>query len=163
MKKLLSLAVAFCLSLGCLTGCGETSNTGNNGGEATAATTTTTVQDEKKGADFKEIYDSVVATMDAKYFEAVTTGALKVASDGSYLSIDTNPTDVKGGNSAMMVAIYVEMLNLVHEKLGISEATSEKLNHVRALDGTQTITDNGIKITYLYHPDQGLQVMYENE
>ena len=42
MKKLLSFAVVFCLSFGCLTGCGETSNTGNNGGEATAATTTTT-------------------------------------------------------------------------------------------------------------------------
>jgi len=42
MKKLLSLAMAFCLSLGCLTGCGETTNAGNNGGEATAATTATT-------------------------------------------------------------------------------------------------------------------------
>ncbi len=42
MKKVLCFAIAFFLSFGCLTGCGETSNTGNNGGEATAATTTTT-------------------------------------------------------------------------------------------------------------------------
>ena len=125
----------------------------------TTAPTETTVS-EKKGVDFNEVYNRVIS----EYESLNARRAISVASDGSYLSVDTNPFDVDSDYMDITdSAIYYSVLLKVNEELGLSEATTNRMNHARALDGTQTISDNNINVTYLYHPDHGLEVMYENE
>ena len=82
-----------------------------------------------------------------------------LASDGSYLRIDTNPSDLDdyfNSNAA-------HAIEQVNEALGLSQAVYTRMTSTRALDGTQTATENGIEVSWHYHPDQGLEVIYSYE
>lgn len=80
-----------------------------------------------------------------------------VGSDGSYLSIDTNPYDLDGHSE---YSAYLGVLE-VNEKLGLPESLTEKMNRTSALDGRQTETYDDVTVSWKYHPDQGLEVTYE--
>lgn len=105
-----------------------------------------TVAVEEKLPDLKAIYDS----LNDDYY-------CKVASDGSYLSIDTNPLDIDDYSSTYAY----EFISKVNENLGLPESILERMNHTRALDGTQSQTYGKINVSWTYHPNQGLQVTYE--
>lgn len=80
-----------------------------------------------------------------------------VAGDGSYLEIDTNPYDVddyysSGADNA------IEDIN---KKLGLSDSVYRKMTGTRALDGVQAVEENGVRVRWTYHPDKGLEVIYE--
>lgn len=80
-----------------------------------------------------------------------------VAGDGSYLEIDTNPYDIddyysSGANNA------IEDIN---KKLGLSDSVYRKMTSTRALDGVQAVEENGVRAQWTYHPDKGLEVIYE--
>ena len=79
-----------------------------------------------------------------------------LAYDGSYLSIDTNPNDIDDYfNSSAWSAIQS-----VNTYLGLPASVEEQMRHTRALDGRQTITHGNYTVTWTYHPDDGLEVMY---
>ncbi len=81
----------------------------------------------------------------------------EVADDGSYLTIDTNYSDTEG----MFDEKAYNAIKTINEKLGLPESLIEKMGNTTGNDGKQTAEYKGILITWSYHPDHGLEVMYE--
>ena len=103
----------------------------------------------KKGPDFKKVHSKIEG--DTYY--------CKLASDGSYLSIDTNPLDLDDFSSTTAW----KMVKDANTELGLPSSVTTKMSETRAMDGRQSETYNGVKVSWTYHPDQGLQVLYEAE
>lgn len=79
-----------------------------------------------------------------------------LAADGSYLSIDTNPYDIEDEfDSDAWYAIQD-----VNDYLGLPDSVDELMQSTNALSGRQTQSYNGVTVTWTYHPDNGLEVMY---
>lgn len=79
-----------------------------------------------------------------------------VASDGSYLSIDTNPNDYDDYTD---YDAYRAILS-VNDALELPESVVEKMNQTRSIDGMQTYESEDIEVSWSYHPDNGLEVIY---
>lgn len=82
-----------------------------------------------------------------------------IAEDESYIYVDTDPLDF--GN-------YIEdgSLNAVksiNEELGFPDSVYAQMTSTRAIDGNQTYEKNGISVSWKYHPDNGLEVLYSVE
>ena len=102
----------------------------------------------KSGPDFKSIYN--------KYCESSWAS---VGSDGSYLSIDTNPKDKDDHTEyAALTAIFD-----VNEALGLPESLEEDMLKTTAMMGRQSETYNtqGVTVSWSYHPDKGMEVTYK--
>ncbi len=88
-----------------------------------------------------------------------------IAADGSYLKIDSNPKDKESKyfNSddwAIMLEAW-EKVEEINKELGFSDAVNEKMNGTTALQGKQTESNNEYTVSWTYHPDNGLEVIYE--
>ena len=92
----------------------------------------------------------------ALYNEFCSSKYAKVASDGSYLSIDTNPYDK---DDSFDYEAYTSITK-VNEALGFPESVLNKMGQTRSLDGMQTYTGKEVEVTWSYHPDHGLDVIY---
>ena len=84
----------------------------------------------------------------------------EVASDGSYLHIDTNPYDWEDEGVAYIDAYYA--IRDINAALGLPESLFNDMGETSALDGKQrrTYEDLGIEISWDYHPDYGMEVTY---
>jgi ribosomal protein L40E len=80
-----------------------------------------------------------------------------VASDGSYLAIDTNPFDIEEQTDFDAL----DAISLINAKFGFPESVYQRMLETRSMDGRQTQTLNDITASWTYHPDSGLEVMYE--
>ena len=80
-----------------------------------------------------------------------------IASDGSYMRIDTNPSDLD--DHIDLTAYYT--LESINRELGFPASTYEKMGETRALDGRQYDETSDVEVSWTYHPDSGLEVMYE--
>ncbi len=99
------------------------------------------------GPDFVTLYYTVVGEGDDA----------TLASDGSYIEIDTNVYDLDD-YSRMSTLTKIEDLN---EALGLPDSVYQKMLSTRALDGRQTHYADGFTVSWTYHPDDGLEVLYE--
>ena len=79
--------------------------------------------------------------------------------DGSYMIIDTNPMDSDNG-FVRNAWNAVEEINI---ELGFSESVFKKMGETRSLDGRQEEENDKYKVSWTYHPNDGLEVMYENK
>jgi len=79
-----------------------------------------------------------------------------LASDDSYISIDTNPSDIEEFNYSTAFSAIED----VNRALGFSEAVLEAMYHTSSSDGKQSEEGDGIKAQWKYHPDKGLEIMY---
>lgn len=115
---------------------------------ATAGSARDTVQIEVTyGPDFRELY--------RQYCNSTWASA---GSDGSYLSIDTNPFDWDDDGLAYPAAYYaVEKIN---NALGLPSSLYAEIGETRGIDGKQTRHYSGVTVTWSYHPDKGLEIMY---
>lgn len=82
-----------------------------------------------------------------------------VADDGSYVKIDTNPDDIEdyiayGSNTAIIT---------MNDKLGVPDYVYERMSNTRAIDGVQTYENDGLTVSWSYHPRSGLEVIYSAE
>lgn len=104
----------------------------------------------KKGPDFKAIYDA--------YCEPIWA---TVGSDGSYLSIDTNPFNEDDNGVAYPAAYYA--LEDIHKALGLPDSLFEDMGSTSGADGkqTQNFPEQGITVSWKYHPDKGLEATYK--
>jgi len=92
----------------------------------------------------------------AIYNEYCSSDYASVASDGSYIAIDTNPNNYDDYNDyEAMSAIYA-----VDDALGLPDSVEQKMGQTRSLDGMQTYEGDGIEVAWSYHPDNGLEVIY---
>ena len=84
-----------------------------------------------------------------------------VGSDGSYLSIDTNPDDVDGeGIAYYQSCVAIEEIN---KELGLPESLYEDMGKTTANEGKQTEEFDEIIVSWKYHPDSGLEVTYKKK
>lgn len=100
-----------------------------------------------------------------------------VGSDGSYLKIDTNPTnldldDIDYSNAAQVASARIfsnvqsdslDGIKMVNEKLGFTASLYEKMMATNALQGRQSEENGKYKVSWTYHPDKGLEVTYEKK
>lgn len=88
------------------------------------------------------------------------------AADGSYLKIDTNPNNEDDDSIFYNVAVAQDSLNaikFVNEKLGFPDSLYQKMVSTTALMGRQTEENKKFVVSWSYHPDKGLEVMYEKK
>ena len=83
----------------------------------------------------------------------------EIASDGSWMRMDTNPYDLDD-EIDMDAADAIEEVN---EELGFSDSVYQRMLETRALDGRQTAESDHYTASWTYHPDDGLEVMYERK
>ena len=89
-----------------------------------------------------------------------------IASDGSYMKIDTNPynEDSDDFDSYYYKTYFTpanDAVDEVNRVLGFSEALSEKMNTTTWSQGKQYESNGKYDVSWTYHPDKGLEVMYE--
>lgn len=103
---------------------------------------------KKEGTDLAEVYKTIKG--DGFY--------CTLARDESYMEIDTNPNDEEYYLKEDIGAAYVIVAN---EALGLPDSVAMKMSQTRALDGRQTETYGDITVSWTYHPDHGLDMLYE--
>lgn len=101
---------------------------------------------EEAGPDLQAVY----AILDDDYY-------CEIGYDGSYLEIDTNPYDIDDGSS-YTGALLVQEAN---ELLGLPDSVWTRMTNTNALGGVQNYTTDKLNISWSYHPDNGLEVIYE--
>lgn len=87
-----------------------------------------------------------------------------VGSDGSYISLETEYIKIAGGigddffdKGVGEVTSYVVEIN---DALGISDSVIKRMSNTSGLDGKQTVTENGVIITWEYTAKDHFSVMY---
>lgn len=96
--------------------------------------------------DFHDMYGDIAA-------ESWCT----IASDGSYMKIDTNPYNI---DDYIDTTAYYK-IKTINSDLGFSSALFEEMGQTRALDGRQSDSNDKYEVSWSYHPDNGLEVMYK--
>lgn len=86
----------------------------------------------------------------------------EVAKDGSYLSIDTNPLNFDGSKIVGLIHNYtgVEIVERANQAFGLPDWLSEEMERTRAIDGRQREEFDNLVVSWIYHPNSGLEVMY---
>lgn len=102
----------------------------------------------KSGPDFKALYNEYCNSIWADY-----------GSDGSYLSIDTNPYDWDDEGLAYPEA-YTAIAS-VNDALGLPSSLLNDMGQTSGADGKQSETFEDVTVTWKYHPDKGLEVTYK--
>ncbi len=91
------------------------------------------------------------------YEAAPDDGSATLASDGLSLTIDTNPFNIENYMSSDSLT-YIQNVNTI---LGLPDSLYEKMLATRALDGRQSSDYDNVSVSWAYHPDTGLEVIYE--
>ena len=91
------------------------------------------------------------------YDELGTSMYWELSSDESYLRIDTNPYDIEDSFSLEAW----ELIIAVQEKLDLPESLEAKMGETRSMDGRLSEDYGKITVSWTYHPDDGIEVMYE--
>lgn len=90
------------------------------------------------------------------YSDIASESWCTIGSDGSYITIDTNPLDI---DDHFDTEAY-DAIQRINSDLGFSESVLENMGHTRAMDGTQTAESSRAVVTWRYHPDTGMEVTY---
>ena len=96
--------------------------------------------------DFNDMYSSIESE-----------SWCEIASDGSWMEIDTNPYDVDDYFNSTALS----KIKYINSDLGFSSSVYQEILETRALDGRQTESNDKYTVTWTYHPDDGLEVMYK--
>lgn len=94
--------------------------------------------------------------LQAIYNEYCTSTFASIASDGSYLYVDTNPSDE---DDSMDYEAYLAIVS-INDALELPESVLNKMNQTRSMDGIQSYSTDDLEITWIYHPDKGLEISY---
>ena len=84
-----------------------------------------------------------------------------ISSDGSYCTVDSNPNDDtslsgKITNTAIILSVWK-----VNKELGLPDYLKDEMASTSYLLGRQTEVFEKISVTWWYHPDRGLNVIYK--
>lgn len=99
------------------------------------------------------------------YSDLASNSWCTIASDGSYMKIDTNPKDIDSDDFTWSDwETYLDAdtaIETTNKDLGFSDAVMEKMNTTTWSQGRQTESNDKYTVTWTYHPDKGLEVLYE--
>lgn len=82
---------------------------------------------------------------------------LNLAKDGSYLEVDTNPEDVE----EYLSIEGVTTLKQVNKELNLPDSVFQQMGTTTSLMGRQEYERSNISVSWTYHPDRGLEAIYE--
>jgi hypothetical protein len=83
-------------------------------------------------------------------------GYASLASDGSYLTIDTKPYDTYYADEDEALQSIIS----VNAALNLPGSLIQKMSKTRALDGVQSEQYDQLEVSWSYHPDNGLEILY---
>lgn len=83
-----------------------------------------------------------------------------LASDGSYIAITVNWSCPRNDDDILCGASHT--LDDVLDELGFESAVRRRMGETRALDGRQTAENADFRVSWTFHPNDGLQVLFEN-
>ena len=78
----------------------------------------------------------------------------KVSSDGMSLEVNTTEKEAWHGES-------FHKITWINMGLGLPDSLADKMAQTRALDGRQTYDSGDISVSWSYHPNTGMNVIYE--
>ena len=101
-----------------------------------------------KGTDFRALYNS----LENNY-------GWTLGDDGSYLSADTNVSNIDDYSNSTTLNSIKEM----NKKMGLPDSLWQDMLKTTWSMGRQeeTFESVGIKVSWTYHPDKGLEVTYK--
>ena len=105
----------------------------------------------KAGPDLKALYDEFCSSIWAE-----------LGSDNSYLYVDTNPYNYDDGDSRYIYTVN-DAIESINKKMGLPESLYNDMNQTSWSMGKQeeVFESVGIKVSWTYHPDKGLEVTYK--
>ncbi len=157
MKKKFLLGVTLVALIGAVcvgfVGCDKNSTGGNSteveGGPTEDVTEPEVQKPESKKSKLEIAYDAVYAVYgDSMFYE--------MGEDKSYIMIDTNPVNSRD----FYLPEATDIVKKMNEELGLPEYIYQTMITTTALQGRQNVTANGITVSWTYHPDNGLEIMY---
>lgn len=84
-----------------------------------------------------------------------------LSEDETTLTLDTNPFDFDDDDGGSFVTFaYFTVVERINKDLQLPESLNAKMKRTRAIDGEQTETYGVLEISWTYHPDRGLDVVY---
>ena len=113
---------------------------------------TTDEQPEETGNRLRIAYESVYAL----YPNA--TSCYEIGADSSYIEVDTNPYNIDDYYNPT----YLSVVEAFNEALSVPDYVYQLMITTTAMQGRQTETVNGLIISWTYHPDNGLAVIYRS-
>jgi hypothetical protein len=146
MKKLLLIVLALIM---CVSSCACGNEAGNKD-EKSAESVESIDPMESKKEKLKNAYNECCSGPGSSDYASL-------GYDGKTLVLDTKPKDgyfkyTSNATAAIMATnIY----------LGLPSSISEKMSSTRALDGMQSQNCGEYTVSWTYHPDNGLRVIYE--
>ncbi len=88
----------------------------------------------------------------------------EIADDGSWMKLDSNPTNADSDDIWIYYEAYSavhDMIEVVNADLGFKSSVIEKMKSTTALQGRQSESNDDYVVSWTYHPDNGLEIMYE--
>lgn len=111
---------------------------------------------------------SVAVAVQPSRLESAYNACAGDAWDGSMASAtlldagDALSLEMTDGIDDFTVGLVFEIYySCVFNELNVSEATLSRMAGTRALDGVQTANNDGLVLSWTYHPDNGLDVIIE--
>ena len=90
------------------------------------------------------------------YYSLLDSSYASLAADGSYLLIDTNPNDYDDySDDEAIQGLYYTLI-----ALDLPDSLLQKMAATRALDGRQSEEYDDLEVSWSYHPDKGLEVLF---
>lgn len=168
MKRKLALTIVVACSLACLAGCGNDEQLDKL--ESRISTLETTVSElQTQNDELMSWYEGIQADEEAKEAakpdfsklaeSAPEDGTVSVSDDGLSMTVDTDPLNISKYNSSEAFTFIQD----VNAELGLPDSLYEKMLATRALDGRQTSDYDNVTVSWSYHPDNGLEVIYESK
>lgn len=118
----------------------------------------------------------VIALLVPSRFERVWDKCVQIAGyapgDGDYFTIDTYPErlfDMYADQSRVaiiapsMAEDALEAIQYANEALGFNGSVWDKMMNTNALMGRQSVETDKYRVSWTYHPDDGLEVTYEQK
>ena len=94
----------------------------------------------------------------------------RVTGSGDYFMIDTYPDEYENMDDVMNALLLpdaqegaLEAIRYANEELGFNGSVYSKMMETTALMGRQSEENDKYKVSWTYHPDDGLEVTYEKK
>lgn len=115
-----------------------------------------------------------VALLIPSKFERVKSECVQIAGrvvgSGNYFMIDTYPDEYENMDSAMVALLApsaqenaLEAIQYANDALGFNGSVYSQMMKTTALMGRQSAETDKYKVSWTYHPDNGLEVTYEKK
>lgn len=85
-----------------------------------------------------------------------------VGTDYSYIEVDSNPDnkDLDQIEELVNVTLIEIIIQCINEQLNLPESVLNQMKSTTALQGRQSYSNDEVTVSWTYHPDNGLEVMY---